>query len=229
MTQRTSVNYIAAALLLICAIGNTSMAEAARSGKSCRPYARTPIITIAKGSLRIDKSNAKSQAQLNVKNNDGATFGSSKTLGLTSLRYGVQTSYEITFMDLPGGQQCQWFRRVNVTIDADQTVFIAKEFTNDLCMKNEINSHEMKHVTINRKFIGDMNLVLKREIQKYVKKNTPKKSSPISQKFMVTKKLGDGLLQHINGIKQHHLVLNRKKQQLVDTPEEYRRASHICD
>lgn len=221
-------------LILLClclAYAGPSTAQASAKGKSfsCKKYAVMPEVKIKKGSTDIKNVYSKSKKHLTAQEKSFSVKGFSETLGLTTLDYQVHLEFSIqTITNQAIQQECHWFDAITINITAKQTVYVASEHAKDLCEKNEILHHEMKHVTVNRKFINDMNAKLKREVQLHVKENYLKQSQPIKKREALQNYMSKQLTASINKLKDKYVEKNLKEQALIDTPEEYKKVSESC-
>lgn len=80
------------------------------------------------------------------------------TITQAFMRGEIQPSYQITLDHkyLEKYQAfCIWYKEINVKIEINPTIVIAKELYSDLCMRKALIGHESKHVMVDRQVVND--------------------------------------------------------------------------
>lgn len=131
-----------------------------------------------------------------------------------------------------GGREktgCLWFDEINVKVEIAPKIVIAREVNQDLCMRQAVLAHEMKHVQMDRKMVNEFSEVLAGRIYSELKKKGFKAGPfPADQKNIVTKKMQETVFQLVREEYAWMAEERTRAQSAVDTRKEYERVSAQC-
>ena len=148
------------------------------------------------------------------------------TLGLTRYQPVLGFQVPIKGIQFPNGFACAHIDHVDVTIGyQDVTVYIADEIPRPGCGFDEIMGHEQKHIAVNRDILAEYAPLIQSRIKAYVQQNgTFREAQPDA----AIQHLHDQLQAILNHVAEQMVNDNSHRQQLVDSPQEYRRVSMSC-
>ncbi len=64
-------------------------------------------------------------------------------------------SVKVLYKEIPQyGAACLWYDTIDITIEIDPKIVIAKEVYNDPCMGKAVIAHEMKHINADRRIVN---------------------------------------------------------------------------
>ncbi|MAS87929.1 MAG: hypothetical protein CMH30_08165 [Micavibrio sp.] len=125
-------------------------------------------------------------------------------------------------------QSCFWYEEVNIHMEIDPTILVAREFPRDSCEYKEILNHENKHIVVDRfivkkyrKLMEDYLTQLMQQAQAYGPVHANK--TPVVRKEMTAY-----IEAAVNKVSDAMHTERRQRQQAVDSREEYDRVSAAC-
>lgn len=128
------------------------------SDSMCRMPGRTEINVIPK-SLDVQYDYTQSLDDI-----QGAATGTisphsfeglSLTQGFMKGAIRISQKVNLDYQTFPGHRAvCLWYDAIDITIEINPTIVIAKEVAEDRCMKRAVLRHEMKHVKVDREIIN---------------------------------------------------------------------------
>ncbi len=154
------------------------------------------------------------------------------TEGLRLGRIGLKGEYQFetqTYTKL--GKICMTVSKVNIRVELDPTIYIAKEFKRGSCHYNAVLEHEKKHVALDRKIVNKYLNVMVKAVNNTLK-HVGYVHGPynVEQLPALQKQIG-GILDSV--IEQFYTNMNRENDALqvstVDTLAEYERVDAVCD
>jgi hypothetical protein len=148
-------------------------------------------------------------------------------MGFTETVQSLETSYKIVSQDQPDGSVCAQISDFELRFGFPKaTVFVAKELAENSCGYNEILSHEMKHVRVNREIVKTY---LPR-LGSYMP-NFMEGIGVISAGSTATadQRFHDLISQYMKRLLANMTTVYNDQQKVIDTPEEYQRLSAVCD
>ena len=192
-----------------------------------------PIIHISTAETPVAFNLKKSVAQLNHMDIDTKSpFPSSYHTDVGGVMSGeIAVTHKMKFNTLvTDGKQCATLREVDVEISISPTVFIASDFQDQPCWFKQIFAHETKHVEVDRaimkKYAGQMTDGLNLALMDPADYTTG---------WVDTTAIGDmkdnmqaGIDQAIEVMFNKMMADRRKRQQQVDSRDEYERISAAC-
>lgn len=169
-----------------------------------------------------------------LKSNDMQTVWKASemsTLGEAAANWGTMYSMRLTAKpyDSYGTSYCPYFQKVEMNMAYLTTITIPKEFKKGGCMFNEVLAHEWRHHTTN--------VAVMKEITEKLKKDLPVIIAEIeTNTSYVTRSGADTRFQQMQQFLEDAVdvymkeSLSRemdKRNALIDTPAEYRRAGEV--
>ncbi|MCM2344375.1 MAG: hypothetical protein NDJ24_07425 [Alphaproteobacteria bacterium] len=193
---------------------------------------KAPMITVTPQTADIKYDYSKTAKQLTQQGsntvNPYAANVDTTTGGLRSdtpkMRSNVKMG-TLTYPSLKVG--CIWYDTIEVGIELNPVIFIAKEFQREPC-KSAILKHELKHVTVDRDVMNKYAMEIGKAVQIAV--NQAGALGPFNVADINMQQ--DRLIGHIqSAINSQQLLLDkemRQKQAQVDSLEEYEQVSKVC-
>lgn len=151
----------------------------------------------------------------------------SLTLGLTRYKPFLQFSVPIKgWTDTSTGVSCMHLEDANVEFGYHEvTVYIANEIPYQSCGFNEIYQHEQKHISVNWQVLQDYTPLIQKTLQDYLNKfGVICTSNPHQTQEQLNETFHTMLSKWNDQINAE----NHRRQQLVDSPEEYSRITNSC-
>lgn len=154
----------------------------------------------------------------------------SHTTGFMKGSIGMNHNVELGHEFLPRyNAYCVWYKTINLNIEIDPTIVIAKEEAQDPCRLNAVRDHELKHVHVDRKIVNKYAQSMGRKIYDGVKARGFMVGPIRADQVNVTiSRMQDTIGQLIELEYQKMQIERQENQQAVDTLEEYERVDAIC-
>lgn len=160
----------------------------------------------------------------------GTHNGTSVTQGYMEGGVNVASSASVGTLVYPGKRVgCVWFDTVEVTLTVDPTIVLAKEVNADKCMRSAVLAHEKKHVNVDR-----------RVLNLYAEKLGKNLHAALEKQGFIIGPIPESTIENTAKAMQRHVfkIVERerekmdaermKRQQAVDTKEEYDKVSALC-
>lgn len=139
----------------------------------------------------------------------------------TEVRWGVQH-------DSARQVACLWYERIDITIELQPKIYIAREKQKDRACREAIEQHELKHVTVDREVINRY----ARDIGNAVKMAVDGAGAMGPFPYNDLEEVQKRLVEHVRAaVDSRKLLLYQdmaRQQAAVDSLEEYERVSKIC-
>lgn len=149
--------------------------------------------------------------------------------GLTVGIFQFETKYKIRAnLELLSGAGCYWLDAVTVELNFVPTVYVAREYAPGTCRHAAILAHEMKHVGVDREILATYLPIVRsrlREVSAELGVIGPK---PKTAEGEVRRQIGSTIEQAVNQVMEKIQAERRRRQQTVDTPQEYRAVQAAC-
>jgi hypothetical protein len=200
----------------------------ARNDDACEPYANidigvTPVFDnpAVNATLPLASIQQMARASANI-----IPHYDSVTLGVTHYEPVIEFRAPILERPLSDGSYCARVQRIDATIGyRNVTIFIANELNADPCSANHVMGHEQKHVAVNLALLQEYVPLIQKRLAEYL--------SLYGMFRMQTPEYANTLLREkanaiLNDMSNRMLEENRRRQQLVDSPEEYARNNTVC-
>jgi hypothetical protein len=126
------------------------------------------------------------------------------------------------------GDTCAWFEAVNVSINIDPTIFVAREYPEGSCLHEAIYWHEIKHVNTDRKIVNKYLPRFERAINDYLYHDGIQ--GPVSERFAdrLQEDMMTELTDKIYKVSQAMEAERHERQKALDSREEYDRVMGEC-
>lgn len=150
----------------------------------------------------------------------------SVTLGITRYERVLQFHIPMEIEQRPGDLACAWVKEADITVGYRAvTVFIAREIPGRSCGYEETVNHEQKHVEVNRELLIEYIPRIKEAMKNYLRANGMfRVQDPKYAEQLLREKLNIAMQAIIKDMEAE----NVRRQQQVDSPEEYARLAHVC-
>ncbi len=127
-----------------------------------------------------------------------------------------------------GDLTCLWLDQVKVVIRLKQTVYVAKEYAPGTCMYKSVWEHEHKHVRTDREILNKYRPIYEKEIKRYLSTFPVVGPVTVREEGAAQQKLGEQIEYVISGLTEKMESERARRQQGVDTLEEYQRVARMC-
>ncbi|MFY9288487.1 MAG: hypothetical protein WAO98_08290 [Alphaproteobacteria bacterium] len=149
------------------------------------------------------------------------------TLGLTQYEPIIQFVAPMKGIKMPNGLACAHVEHLEATIGYKNVViYIPREVPQGSCGFDQVMAHEQKHIEVNRQILVEYTPRIQQKLQEYLKINGVFKQI---QADYAEKLLNERLQAILNETAMQVFTENSRRQQLVDTAEEYRRVNSMCN
>lgn len=156
--------------------------------------------------------------------------GGSITQGFMDSQMKFEHEIGVTYQTFtPENMSCLWYKAINVTIEIDPKIVIAREVKADRCMFKAVLDHEKMHINIDRRIINQAVV----DIDMSIHRQLSKMQSPIgpipSEKVKAASQKMVALMKNIITKEADRILLERQeKQNAFDSREEYDRIAALC-
>ena len=160
------------------------------------------------------------------------TFHSrSYTQGFMKGAIRMDPSVKLSGFTKPGqGTACLWYNKIDINIEIDPTIVLAKEIAADSCTKRAVLEHEMKHIYADREIVNKYAKIMGDKVYAELKKRGGFVVGPIpiSRKEEVSKRMQDTVFQILEREYRRMEIDRQDIQSGIDTLEEYERVNAQC-
>ncbi len=149
--------------------------------------------------------------------------------GAISIRPSIKLGGE-EFRSAQGSGICLWYEVIQLNIEIDPQIVIAKEVYDDPCTRKAVLDHEMKHVYADREIVNKYASVMGKRVYEALKqRGFTVGPIPASSQKNVTNRMHETVIQVIKK-EQRRMELDREDLQgEIDSIEEYNRVSALCE
>ncbi len=148
------------------------------------------------------------------------------TLGVTRYEPVLEFRVKMEGYAFASGATCQHAAKVDVTIGfRNVTVYVAREIPEGSCGFNEVLAHEQKHVEVNRQVLAEFAPVAAERLREYLIDHG---SFRTNEPELMIAALHDNMQAILNEAATAMNEEDRRRQQQIDSPAEYRRVSASC-
>lgn len=194
-----------------------------QSTKKCAGRS-SPIVRVKVKEAKVQYDITKTSAELEtLSGNAYSPYGPEVHTEVGGLTRGKTRAVSQSVIDYTqkGKTVCLWFTDIDVVIETDPLVYIAKKHMENNCRYKQIMTHEMKHVRVQRKIIKEYRQRMRQHLTRKAEEigvvgPVPVRDSGQTSKEM-RKKINDAAKEIIDEI----LAERGKRQRSVDTKEEY--------
>lgn len=198
----------------------------------CQPDQR-PKINIRPKSRDVEYDFSKSIAQINRKKIDTKSPYSddviSRAGGLMS--GGIRTNHRFKIATKTQRRRnlaCAWFDTITVRITIEPTIYVAREFDKGSCPRRAILEHEHKHISVDRKIVDKYAKQIGHAVKDYVDSNRVYGPVRASRLKNLQQRMSDHLSRVISQIGRRMERERNRRQQGIDTRQEYKRVREQC-
>jgi len=144
----------------------------------------------------------------------------------------IELRHKLTFGQVKNarfGYGCIWYDTINIEINIDPEIVIAKELYRDKCMRDSIIEHELKHVRVDREIVNKYAKIIGNRVFSALK-SRGFSVGPIDVKRMdeVRAKM-QRVVNQVLELEYKKLGIERKElQRGVDSLDEYHRVDAEC-
>ncbi|QQG35996.1 MAG: hypothetical protein HYS17_10920 [Micavibrio aeruginosavorus] len=226
------MSLLAGVLALGLATGAAEAKSPRSAGEVTCTVPKSPMIQILPKTAEIKYDYSKTTRQLTQQGsntvNPYAASIDTTTGGLRSDAPKMRSNVKMGTLTYPGLKVgCIWYDTIEVNIDLNPVISIAKEFQKEPC-KSAIIKHELKHVSVDREVMNKYANQIGQAVKAAV--NQAGALGPFNINEMNAQQ--DRLMEHIqSAINSQQLALDkemRQRQAQVDSLEEYEQVSKVC-
>ena len=207
--------------------GNSSANSAA-----CKAAAR-PKINVTASTKDVRHDHTKSKAQLaNQKIDTVSPYSHSQSVYIGGLMNGqieIKSNVKLSWSTQTATRQsCFWYDEVNIHMEIDPTILIAREFPKGSCEYDEILNHENKHIVVDRFIVKKYRKMMEKYINQVMGQVETYGPVHSNKTPVVRKQMTQYIEAAVNKVSDAMHAERRKRQQAVDSREEYDRVSAAC-
>ncbi|NTU77094.1 MAG: hypothetical protein HGA90_04695 [Alphaproteobacteria bacterium] len=233
MKTKTLLGLAFVCVFILLALLRASSAQAALTAQgegdgSCNPYPDISVTVMPV--FEAPKSNTSTNlAALQNLSRSGLPkipHYESVALGITSYAPVLEFYAPIIQHLMPDGSFCARVQHLDARIGyKDVTVYVASEFSPGSCSYQEILAHEQKHIEVNRQLLQEYAPLIKQKLTSFLKLNG---MFIVPNGAYANKLLREKVTAVIQEVSLRMLEENKKRQKLIDSPEEYARTKTAC-
>lgn len=152
-----------------------------------------------------------------------------KVAGLTGGRIKIESDLNIAWSSSPFfDRSCFWYEDIQVNIDLDSTIYIAREHRKGSCNYTEVKNHEWKHVNTDRELLKKYQPIFETAALNAAGKLGVIGPLPQDQGHKIRKDMAGLIESTLERVADQLNRERRKRQQAIDSREEYDRLSRAC-
>lgn len=125
-------------------------------------------------------------------------------------------------------QMCFWYDKVTVSLHIKPTIFIASEFPQNTCKHNAIKEHELKHIQVDREIVNKYAALVGAGVKQELDKQRVFGPYKVEQSKQVEAYMSgrvEAVIKYYNAMMEDE---RKRRQQLVDSLNEYERVNKLC-
>ena len=156
--------------------------------------------------------------------------GVTRTQGLMKGAITLKQEVKLDYQTFPRyGAACIWYDEINIDIEIDPTIVIAKEVYKDRCMYHAVLEHEMKHVNEDRRVVSEYAQIIAQKVYKALKERGFKSGIVKAEHAQeIATRMQTVVYQTVEH-EYKKLELDRaERQRAIDNIQEYERVSAEC-
>jgi hypothetical protein len=217
-------------LVLLSLLCVETSASAQDEEKECESYRDIPVtITPRFDEPTYDYSTDLTELQRLAKDPIHNVHGTHKglTLGLTRYEPLLEFRIPVKGVKFSNGLACAHVDNVDVSFGyKNVVVYVPREVPQGSCGFNQVMAHEQKHIDVNQQILAEYTPLIKEKLAAFLKANGVFREQDPDYALSLLK---EKLQSIINEMGAQMTEDNVRRQQLVDSPEEYRRVSASCN
>ena len=123
---------------------------------------------------------------------------------------------------------CLWYEEIDIQIEIDPKIVIAKEVYKDHCMGKAVHDHEMKHINADRRIVNKYSKIMGQKVYDSLKGRFV--AGPVRSEDMdrVGKKMQETVFQIVKHEYKKMELERIDDQRAIDSLEEYERVDAQC-
>lgn len=221
-----------AKLSVLAVFASAAMSPALAAPEVCEA-ARAPKINIIPKTDGIEYDYGQRLAEIqSVKIDTPNPYGmhsSSITQGFMQGQIAVKQEVKFDFYPIKGsGDYCVYYDEINVEIEIDPKIVIAKEIKRDRCMFDAVLEHEMKHINADRMIVNEGAKNLANQVYAQIKQNGMAMRVNEDNAQSAAQAMGASVMEVI---KQEYQAMGEHRMSVqsgIDSREEYDRVAALC-
>lgn len=144
-------------------------------------------------------------------------------LGVTQMSVSGNLSMSIKGVPRSDGTFCWSVQRLDITLQAVSTVYIASEIQRDGCLWREVWHHEERHVAANRQYFPQFAALIRPDVLEVARRTLAAATDAEAEAFFAA------AINRAAEKAQHRFEASaHDRHRKIDTPEEYSRVSNTC-
>ena len=224
---------LTAASVLVLAAGSSSAARVDMDNLCVMPKAADIRVVPSTRAIRYDYSKSLAQMQgVGIDTIDPHSFGSGISMTQGYMKGAIKLAPQVqiatkTYPALQAG--CVWYDKINIKIEIDPTIVIAKEVKADPCMSKAVADHEMKHIMVDRQVVNKYSRIIGEQVRAELKQRGFM-AGPIPQNAMqsVANRMQKTVFQVVEHQYKKMELERLELQRAVDSAQEYERVRNLC-
>ncbi len=158
----------------------------------------------------------------------------SHTFGLAHRQFQLDQRVEYKLMTYPRtGEVCLWIDSIDVDIDLEPTIYIAKEYDQGSCHYNHVLAHEQGHLNIDRQVTSKYLGIIQSKLTQFLQQNRIYGPMKRNLQNALTSKMQRDVSNTISDIVKAMEKERAVKQAAIDSLESYEATSQyitdVCD
>jgi len=227
------LNYMRAGAVLSFTAMLLSAPSAFAAQEMCAPPSPTKIkVTPRSAKLQYDVSRSVEDIQsvkIDTVNPHG--FDSmSVTQGFMEGQIRMTPAVKLNYRQIPGTRNvCLWYEKIDIKIEIDPQIVLAKEVYADECMRQAVIHHEKKHVTVDRQIVNKYAKILGQKVYADIKaRGFSVGPLPVDQAQDTVKRMQNAVFQIVDFQNKRMNLDRQEAQQAIDSLDEYNRVQALC-
>lgn len=205
----------------------------AQANEICAPPTPTKIkVTPHSAELKYDVTRSTAELQsvaIDTVNPHG--FGAmSVTQGFMEGQIRMTPAVKLGYRQVPNTRNvCLWYEKIEIKIEIDPQIVLAKEVYEDACMRAAVIEHEKKHVTVDRKIVNKYAKIMGQKVYKDLRsRGFSAGPIPVSGAQDAVKRMQNTVFQIVDFENKRMNLDRQEAQQAVDNIDEYRAVQAKC-
>ena len=127
------------------------------------------------------------------------------------------------------GYGCLWYDTIDIRLNIDPKIFIAKELSKDKCMRESIIEHELKHVRVDREIVNKYAKSMGQSVYNALKSRGFSVGPIRVDRMEEVKSKMQRVVKQVLELEYKKLGIERReRQRAVDSLDEYERVDNEC-
>jgi len=194
-----------------------------------------PRINVLPSKSLVKYDYTKSKAELNSVDVDTISpYGPQHNTTVSGLMSGsIQMQHQLSFLSETYeqlGLGCIYLKSVEVKVNIDPTIFIAKEYPKGTCMHNAVLNHERKHVREDQLIVNKYSNYIGRALVSLIDSQEAS-FGPFSVNEIpkIQKNIQDSITEVVKKFNEQMNLERQTRQQAIDSLEEYESIGSKCE